>query len=98
VPASPPRPSGTEADKPPWRIGDSIPDPDRYMGAERVVADALAVLGPFKEYDPRWALPFARAALDAYDDWGPDYQSLAEIERLRGEVERLLRRHADESV
>lgn len=55
---------------PPWAEGDP-PDLSLYMESELAVAGAISTMPPFASHHPAWALPFARAALDALSDWEP---------------------------
>jgi hypothetical protein len=60
---------------PPWGI--EQPDVERYMPIERFVAGALSTLPPFDQHHPAWALPHARQAIDAFDQYEPDDASAA---------------------
>lgn len=58
------------APPPPWADG-SLPDMNLYTELELFVAGRLSTMAPFARYHPAWALPFARAALEACGDWEP---------------------------
>ena len=58
------------AGDPPWADGD-IPDLNLYTELELFVAGRLSTMDPFAQHHPAWALPFARAALEATGDWEP---------------------------
>jgi hypothetical protein len=53
-----------------WADGE-IPDSALYVESERFVAGALSTLPPFDRFHPQWALPHARAALEALTEWEP---------------------------
>lgn len=59
-----------DPDIPPW--ADCLtPETSKYVESELFVAGRLATMAPFAAYHPAWALPFARAALEALGDWEP---------------------------
>lgn len=56
---------------PPWALGRPMPDARGYREVEQFVAGAISTVAPFDRFPPMWALPVARVALGALDDWHP---------------------------
>lgn len=65
-----PEPPDDYGETPPWADG-ATPDANTYMESELFVAGTLSTMEPFASYNPVWALPFARAALDGLGRWEP---------------------------
>lgn len=67
---SPPIMQALPDSDPPWAIG-PVPDAHHYAESELFVAGALSTMPPFAAHHPAWALPFARAAIEALGKWEP---------------------------
>lgn len=55
---------------PPWG-SEPAPDPRGYWPIECFMAGAISTQPPFDKYHPSWALPIARVALTALENYEP---------------------------
>jgi hypothetical protein len=70
-------PLGGEATPQAEALGDAVARqiaarPENYSSAENYVAGRLSTMPPFDTQHPSVCLPYARAAIDALNDWEPE--------------------------